>query len=105
MDDFLTSGISFKLIVVYILEQNSHSEKKRSVFMTKVYTMCIAIHLLQQLWPKAIKITKYIANYTLMKKHEWKMLYELIKKHFLNFTHLKIYECKVYSKINILLKK
>ena len=49
MDDFSTNGILFKLIVVYILEQNSYSEKKGDVFITKVHTMHIVVHLFQQL--------------------------------------------------------
>ena len=105
MDNLSTNNISFKLVVIYIPEQNSYSKKKGGVFIIKVCIICIIIHLFQQLWPKVIKIIKYIANHTPMKKHEWKILYELIKKYFPNFAHLKIYKCKAYNKINMLPKK
>ena len=72
---------------------------------TKACTICITVHLFQQLWPKVIKITKYITNCMLIKKHEWKILYELIEKYFFNFAYFKIYRCKTYNKINIFLKK
>ena len=67
--------------------------------------MHIVVYLFQQLWPKAIKMTKYIANHTPIRKHKWKMLYELVKKHSFNFTHFKVYRCKAYNKINMLPKK
>ena len=105
MDNLSTSSISFKLAVVYTFEQNSYSEKKGGMLTTKARTMRITAHLLQQLWPEAIRTAGYIANRTPMRKHEWKMPYELVKKCLLNLAHLKVYRCKAYSKINIFPKK
>lgn len=49
------------------------------------------------LWPEIIAATDYLINKIPMKKHEWKISYQLIIKHSSNLDHLHSFDCKTYS--------
>ena len=67
--------------------------------------MRIAVNLSQNLWPKVMKTINYILNRILTKRNKWKRLFEMVTSRSPNFTHLHIYGCKTYIRINMLPKK
>ena len=77
--------------------QNEHIERKKDVLLTKAKIMKIKVNLLIYLWSWIIRIVKYIINKTLMKKHEWKISFEVIIEKKFNLTHLVQFEAKAYS--------
>jgi hypothetical protein len=96
--DFLVEkGISFEPFAPDSLKQNGHFERKGGILAMKARVMRIDAGLLNHLWPEIIRTTDYIANRTLMKKHQWKTSYELVLRQAPNLNNLHLYECKVYA--------
>ena len=102
---FISQNITLEIFTLYILKQNSHTKHQKHILISKACIIHIVVNLPQNLWPKVIKITSYIANKTLTKQNQWKMFFKIIIYWFPDFTHLHVYSCKIYFQINMLLKK
>lgn len=77
--------------------QNGHFERKKRILAMKSKAIHIEDNLSFDLWSEIIFAVDYLVNKTLMKKHAWKIFYELIIDNFSNLNHLHLYDCKTYS--------
>ena len=76
--------------------QNDHSEKKNHLLTMKTKALSIRVELPQYLWSWIIQSADYIMNRTPMKKHEWKISYEIILENKPHLNHMKKFGCKAY---------
>ena len=67
--------------------------------------MRIEANLLTNMWPKVVKATRYISNYTLIRKLSWKTLFKAIKKEKLRYAHMYMYGCRAYLLNHYILRK
>jgi hypothetical protein len=96
--DFLVEKrISFEPFASDSSKQNDHFERKDEILVIKARVMRIDADLFNYLWLEIIRTTDYIANRTLMKKHQWKTSYELVLRQASNLNNLHLYECKIYA--------
>ena len=101
----MAKGITFEASAPYTPEQNGHAERKGGVLIAKARTMRIAANIPRDMWPEAMQAAGYIANRTPMAKHAWKTPFENVKGYSPNLSHLKLWGCKAYARINLLPNK
>ena len=68
--------------------QNEHIERKKSILLIKEKALRLEINLSIYLWSWIVRIAEYIMNKILMKKHEWKIFFEVVIESKFNLIHL-----------------
>ena len=92
------------MLYTHLFKTDMLNEKKR-MLITKTKTLKIETEFPHHLWVESIQTAYYLANRTLMAKHNWKTPYELVTGNKPVFAHLKIYGCKTYMLKHQILKK
>ena len=102
---FIEKNIIYEFFTPDTSAQNGHFERKGGILVMKTKIIRIDVDLSNHLWPEIIQATNYLINRIFMKKHDWKIFYELIVNYFSNLEHLHSYDCKAYSLNKHIFKK
>ena len=86
--------IQWELLAPYMPAQNRITEHTHYSIFNTVQLIMIAMRLLKSLWTELVKTVCHICNWLLKKKES--SVYEMIKKHKSDLTHLHTLECKVF---------
>lgn len=62
MEYIAKEGVKWKLSTLYTLEQNGKAKRLNYTFMSLVYSILLAMHLLKILWDELIKTVIYFKN-------------------------------------------
>ena len=96
--NFLDShGITYEPSAPDIPAQNGHAERKGGVLTIKARALRIEGGLPQYIWNELYRTAGYIMNRTPMRKHNWKIPFELVTKQKPDLSHLRLIGCKAYT--------
>ena len=97
--------IIYKLLVLYIFKQNKHFERKNDFIAIKTRVFQIHVNFLFSFWSWIVRATQFLMNTISIKKHKWRIFFEIIIDMKSNLFHFYKFDCKIYFLNNIIFLK
>ena len=99
------NDIDFEFSASRTQAQNEVAERSKSVIVRQIKIMTIDAKLPGDLWKKMIDAVAYLHNRTFKQSLGWKFPFEMFHDRKSRLTHLKIYECRIYTTTENVQKK